>query len=155
MLNISCSVVLFKTSYFKYQTSLDLKQHDKIWIYISLPPHSLYFSWCNTVISVLQAYIYEFLILSVCVYMYMTHRERQWKRETKRQRETAERSKQITIFRAQSKKKKKNAAKKCVEPLFQKLLNVDLKNIHNLEVESYVLFGGNFFGFHTWRKNFK
>ena len=84
----------------------------------------------------------------------MTHRERQWKRETKRQRETAERSKQITIFRAQS-KKKKNAAKKYVEPLFQKLLNVDLKNIHNLEVESYVLFGGNFFGFQTWEKEFQ
>ena len=48
------------------------------------------------------------------------------------------------IFRAQSKKKKKKAAKKYAGPLFQKLLNVDLKNIRNLEVESYFLFGGNF-----------
>ena len=82
----------------------------------------------------------------------MTHRERQRKRETKRQRETAERSKQITLFRAQSKKKKKKGAKKYAGLL---LLNVDLKNIHNLEVESYVLFGGNFLGLQTWETEFQ
>ena len=91
--------------------------------------------------------------MSVCICVYDTQRETAKEREKKT--ETAERSKQITIFRAQSKKKKKNAAKKYSGPLFQKLLNVDLKNIHNLEVESYVLFGGNFFGFQTWETEFQ
>ena len=84
----------------------------------------------------------------------MTHRDRQRKREKKRQKQQRDQNKS-RFSEPRAKKKKKNAAKKYSGPLFQKLLNVDLKNIHNLEVESYVLFGGNFFGFQTWETEFQ
>ena len=40
-------------------------------------------------------------------------------------------------------------------PEQKKKKKMQQKNIHNLEVESYVLFGGNFFGFQTWETEFQ
>ena len=89
----------------------------------------------------------------MCICVYDTQRETVKERDKKTERNSRE-IKTNHDFQSPE-QKKKNAAKKYVEPLFQKLLNVDLKNIHNLEVESYVLFGGNFFGFQTWEKEFQ
>ena len=87
--------------------------------------------------------------------MCIWHTEIDSERERKKDRNSREIKTNHDFQSPEQKKKKKNAAKKYSGPLFQKLLNVDLKNIHNLEVESYVLFGGNFFGFQTWETEFQ
>ena len=85
--------------------------------------------------------------------MCIWHTERDSERERQKDREKQQRDQNKSrCSEPRAKKKKKKAAKKYAGLL---LLNVDLKNIHNLEVESYVLFGGNFLGLQTWETEFQ
>ena len=88
----------------------------------------------------------------MCVCVYDTQRETAKERDKKTERNSREIKTNHAVQSPEQKKKKKKGAKKYAGLL---LLNVDLKNIHNLEVESYVLFGGNFLGLQTWETEFQ